>query len=102
MKKPIAAIFVSTVLFAAPGAMANEAVVLGVGDRIELAQGDALSVYELRDELRALGYSGFTQGDHTGQIIKITAFGPDRKRYRLKVHMYSGEVRGARHLKHLF
>lgn len=90
-----AAFFIATAQAATPE-------VLTTGDRLELAAGEAFTVAELRSALRDYGYYGFMQGDHTGRIIKITAYGPDKKLYRLKVRSTTGEVTHARQLRHLF
>lgn len=88
-------------IFAFGTALAASPQPLAVGDHIEISDGDALTVWKLRRALRQYGYHGFSRGDHTGHIIKITVYAPDRYRYRIKVHMYTGEVTQVRRLDHL-
>ena len=83
-------------------AAAAPARVLETGDRIAIADGETFTVAELRAALRAYGYSRFELGDHFGRIIKITAYGPDKKRYRLRVRSTTGEVTDARRITTVF
>ena len=98
----VASIGMSMAAFSVIGANAAIDGALRGGDTIEVTAGSGLSVHKLRDELRELGYFGFSKGDHTGRIIKITAFAPDGDRYRLRIHMFTGDVIDAVRLKHLF
>ena len=81
---------------------AAPAKLLQTGDRLEIAAGEAFTVAELRAALSAHGYSRFELGDHFGRIIKITAYGPDGRRYRLRVRSTTGEVTNVRRITSVF
>lgn len=100
MRSIATAVLVAAVFFA--HALAATPRVLQAGDKIDLVNGETFTVPELRSALREYGYFAFAQGDHFGRIIKITAFGPDKRPYRLKVRSTTGEVTHARRLHHLF
>ncbi len=91
----VAAFFISA------NAVAAEPAVLQTGDILKIENQGGLSLPELRTALRAYGYHSFGPGDHFGHIIKITAVGPDRLIYRLKVHMATYEVTHTRRVRHV-
>lgn len=100
MKHSILAAF--AMLFLTANAGAVESRVLQTGDRLEIANQGGLSVPELRNVLREYGYHSFGTGDHFGHIIKITAVGPDRLIYRIKVNMKSYQVTHVRRVRHVY
>ncbi len=88
----------AALLFSA--ATAAEPRVLQTGDILDVKIEGGLTVPKLRTALREYGYHGFGQGDHFGHIIKITAVGPDKLIYRIKVHMMTYEVTHVRRVRH--
>ena len=73
-------------------ANADELRILRNGDVIDADFGQRLSVLELRKILRDYGYHGLGPGGVYGQILHITAYAHNKKRYVLKIHSLSGEV----------
>ena len=100
MKHSIIAAF--AMFFFTANAGAAETLVLQQGDVLEIADQGGLSVPQLRSALREYGYHSFGTGDHFGHIIKITAVGPDRLIYRLKINMNSYKVTHVRRVRHVY
>jgi hypothetical protein len=89
----------AALLFSA--ASAAEPRILQTGDILEVRSERSLSVPKLRTVLREYGYHSFGPGDHFGHIIKITAVGPDKLIYRIKVHMITYEVTHTHRVRHV-
>lgn len=99
MKRFFIAVFIACMVSVT--ASASEPRILQTGDILEVRSGSSLSVPKLRTVLREYGYHSFGTGDHFGHIIKITAVGPDKLIYRIKVHMMTYEVTHVRRVRHV-
>jgi len=94
MKNVILSIIIGATIFtAAPAAVANG--ILQKGDFITQVDDRSLQIHQVRALLRDRGYSSFGRGDNHGRQITISAYAPDKKRYRLVIDRQTGEIDSA-------